>query len=131
MLPATAGGRGGGVEGGLRLAHGVDERGDAALVLQPVECGAEDLEVLTRVAARAHDGLPLLPATIASISYGYSCLASSSSRCSKLYYSLFPYGYSMVTASYLASSSSRCSRCARSMLRGIAEMSGMKTWVMG
>ena len=32
--------------------------------LQPVEGGAEDLEVLPRVATRAHDGLPLLPATI-------------------------------------------------------------------
>ena len=99
MLRA-GGGRGGGVEGGLRLADSVNEGGDAALVLQPqvnkcrvasvrhvardpcqstcwlladlhrpaylqpVEGGAEDLEVLPRVATRAHDGLPLLPASI-------------------------------------------------------------------
>ena len=74
----AGGGRGGGadiiVEGGLRLADGVHQGGDAALVLQPVEGRAEDLvrvgvrvgvcaadlEVLPRVAARAHDGLALL-----------------------------------------------------------------------
>ena len=49
------------IEGALHLADGVDEGGVAALVLQPVEGGAEDLEVLTRVATCARDRLALLP----------------------------------------------------------------------